>query len=102
RAPGGTLVYKGAAAASFAAKSGLSFALQALEDFRYDTLDAKVALAADGVLALGVRLQGVNPAVEQGRAIQFNLNVTESLPALLQSLRAADRITEQVERRLVQ
>ena len=102
RAPGGTLIYKGSAAASLADRSGLAFALQALEDFRYDTLDAKVALAADGVLALGVRLQGVNPAVEQGRAIQFNLNVTESLPALLQSLRAADRITEQVERRLVQ
>jgi hypothetical protein len=102
RAPGGTLVYKGAAAASLADKSGLSFALQALEDFRYDTLDAKVALAADGVLALGVRLQGMNPAVEQGRAIQFNLNVTESLPALLESLRAADRITEKVEKRFVQ
>jgi hypothetical protein len=102
RAPGGTLVYKGAAAASLAEKSGLAFALQALEDFRYDTLDAKVALAADGVLALGVRLQGMNPAVEQGRAIQFNLNVTENLPALLQSLRAADRITEKVEKRFVQ
>ena len=102
RPPGGTLVYKGAAAASLAEKSGLAFALQALEDFRYDTLDAKVALAPDGVLALGVRLQGMNPAVEQGRAIQFNLNVTESLPALLQSLHAADRITERVERKFVQ
>ena len=101
RPPGGTLVYKGAAAASLADKSGLAFALQALEDFRYDTLDAKVGLGPDGVLALGVRLQGMNPAVEQGRAIQFNLNVTESLPALLQSLRAADRITEQVERKFV-
>jgi hypothetical protein len=101
RPPGGTLVYKGAAAASFAAKSGLGFALQALEDFRFRTLDAKVGLAPDGVLALGVRLQGMNPAVEQGRAIQFNLNVTESLPALLESLRAADRITERVERKLV-
>ena len=102
RAPGGTLIYKGSAAASLADKSGLAFALQALEDFRYDTLDAKVALAADGVLALGVRLQGMNPVVEQGRVIQFNLNVTESLPALLQSLHAADRITERVERRFVQ
>jgi hypothetical protein len=48
-----------------------------------------------------VRLQGANPAVEQGRAIQFNLNLTESVPALLESLRAAERVTERVEQRFV-
>ena len=101
RAPGGTLMYKGAAASSMVAQSGFAFAFQALEDFHYDTLDANVALATDGVLALGVRLQGANPAVEQGRAIQFNLNLTESVPALLESLRAAERVTERVEQRFV-
>ncbi len=99
RPPGGTLIYKGAAASSMAAQSGVGFAFQALEDFRYDTLDANVALATDGALKLAVRLQGFNPAVEQGRAIQFNLNLSESLPALLQSLRAADNITESLEKR---
>jgi hypothetical protein len=53
------------------------------------------------VLTLGVRLQGANPAVEQGRAIQFNLNLTESVPALLESLRAADKISSKVEDRFV-
>ncbi len=101
RPPGGTLIYKGAAAASMAQKSGLAFAFKALEDFHYDTLDARVALQRDGILALGVRLQGFNPAVEAGRAIQFNLNLTESLPALLESLRAADRITDKVEQQFV-
>jgi hypothetical protein len=99
RSPGGTLVYKGAAASSMVAQSGVGFAFQALEDFHYDTLDASVALAADGALRLGVRLQGFNPAVEGGRAIQFNLNLNENLPALLQSLHAADSITDSVERR---
>jgi hypothetical protein len=101
RAPGGTLIYKGAAASSMVAQSGMGFVFQALEDFRFDTLDANVALAADGLLTLGVRLQGANPAVEQGRAIQFNLNLTESLPALLESLRAADKISSKVEDRFV-
>ena len=90
RPPGGTLVYKGAAASSMVAQSGFGFAFQALEDFRYDTLDANVVLAADGALALTVRLRGANPAVEQGRAIAFNLNLNENLRALLESLRAAD------------
>lgn len=99
RPPGGTLIYKGAAASSMVAQSGVGFAFQALEDFRYDTLDANVALATDGALKFAVKLQGFNPAVEQGRAIQFNLNLSESLPALLQSLRAADNITESLEKR---
>jgi hypothetical protein len=71
RAPGGTLMYKGAAASSMVAQSGFGFAFQALEDFRYDTLDADAGLATDGTLKLGVRLKGFNPAVENGRAIQF-------------------------------
>ncbi len=99
RPPGGTLVYKGAAASSMVAQSGFGFAFKALEDFRYDTLDANVGLAADGALALAVRLRGANPAVEEGRAIAFNLNVNENLRALLESLRAAERITNQVEER---
>ena len=99
RPPGGTLIYKGAAASSMVAQSGFGFAFKALEDFRYNTLDANVVLAADGALTLAVRLRGANPAVEEGRAIAFNLNVNENLPALLESLRAAERITDQVEQR---
>ncbi len=99
RPPGGTLMYKGAAASTMVAQSGFGFAFRALEDFRYDTLDANVALAADGALTLGVRLQGRNPTVEQGRVIQFNLNLNESLPALLESLRAAENVTDRVEKR---
>ncbi len=101
RPPGGTLVYKGAAASAMVAQSGFGFAFKALEDFRYNTLDANVVLAADGALTLAVRLRGTNPAVENGRAIAFNLNVNENLPALLESLRAAERITDQVEQRYV-
>jgi hypothetical protein len=102
RAPGGTLVYKSAASASLAAQAGMGFVFQALEDFHYTVLDAKVALATDGALVLAVRLQGRNPAVEDGRAIAFNLNLNESLPALLQSLRAADNITKGIEGKLSQ
>ena len=46
RPPGGTLIYKGAAASSMVAQTGFGFAFKALEDFRYNTLDANVALAS--------------------------------------------------------
>ncbi len=59
RPPGGTLIYKGAAASSMVAQSGVGFAFQALEDFRYDTLDANVALATDGALKLGGEAAGI-------------------------------------------
>jgi len=100
RAPGGTLAYKGASASSLVEQSGFGFAFRALEDFRYDTLDADVALAADGALKLAVRLQGANPAVEQGRPIRFNLNLSENIPALLESLRAAENAAKRVEHQL--
>jgi hypothetical protein len=100
RAPGGTLAYKGASASSLVEQSGFGFAFRALEDFRYDTLDADVALAADGALKLAVRLQGANPAVEKGRPIRFNLNLAENIPALLESLRAAENAAKRVEHQL--
>ncbi len=99
RAPGGTLHYRSGAAASMA-KTGVGFVFQALEDFRYDVLDAKVALASGGNLELAVKLNGSNPAVEKGRPITFNLNLTESIPALLTSLRAAQGITDRIEGKL--
>jgi Dicarboxylate transport len=99
RAPGGTISYKSSVGQA-TAKTGLEFVFRALEDFHYDVLHADVALTAEGDMRLGVKLHGRNPAVENGRAIQFNLNLNESLPALLQSLRAAQGITERIEGKL--
>jgi hypothetical protein len=49
---------------------------------------------------LGVRLEGHNPAVEKGRRIVYNLNVTENVPVLLESLRLQDAFTRRIERRV--
>lgn len=79
---------------------GLDFALSALQDFRYTSLDAKVDYAANGDLKLGVSLLGNNPAVEKGRAIEYNVNISENLPVLLESLRLQDKITKRIEQRV--
>lgn len=81
---------------------GLDFALLALKDYRYTQLSADVDYAANGDLQLGVSLLGRNPAVENGRPIQYNLNVRENVPTLLESLRLKDAVNASVEKRVRQ
>ncbi|MEE4302407.1 MAG: YdbH domain-containing protein [Pseudomonadales bacterium] len=99
--PGGRLRYATEPALrARLAQPGLSLALDALDDFRYRELGAFVDYEEDGTLGLRVRLAGANPEVERGRAIEFNLDVTQNLPLLLQSLRLSQTIDEAIERRL--
>ncbi len=81
---------------------GLGFAVKALEDLNYDKLHVGVDYAADGALALAVRLEGRNPAIEGGRPLHYNLNINENLPDLLNSLRLADEVSGRVEQRITQ
>lgn len=99
--PGGVIRYAGAAAAVAAAQQpGLDFALRALDDFNYQTLSATVDYAEDGTLSVAVSLVGNNPAVEHGRTIHYNLNVTENLPVLLRSLRLSDELSQGIQNKL--
>ena len=79
---------------------GLDFALRALQDFRFAMLEADIDYDAKGNLLAGIRLRGSNPAIEKGRAIHYNLNISENLPTLLASLRLQDEVNERVERRV--
>jgi len=97
RPPGGRLSYRGGFTG--ASVPGLDLAMTALRNFDYESMTADVDYGLDGTLALAVHLKGKSPDVEKGRPIHFNLNVTESVPALLESLRAAESVTERVQRR---
>ena len=87
---------------SLTGQPGLDFALQALNDFSYDSLLADVSYEPNGDLELGVALQGSNPAIEQGRRIHYNVTVSENVLALLESLKADQLITNKVEQRMNQ
>lgn len=101
RPPGGHFQYASAASiADSAGQPAVDFALRALDDFRYEYLSVAADYAEDGTLTLRVRLEGRNPAVQAGRAIHYNVNVTENIPALLTSLRLADGVTEGLQKRL--
>lgn len=79
---------------------GLDFALRALEDFSYTSLEADVDYEANGDLLAAIRLKGRNPAIEKGRPIHYNLNISENIPSLLASLRVQDDVNERIERRV--
>ena len=87
---------------SLTGQPGLDFALQALNDFSYDSLLTGVSYEPNGDLELGVALQGSNPAIEQGRRIHYNVTVSENVLALLESLKADQLITNKVEQRMNQ
>jgi hypothetical protein len=97
RAPGGHLAYLGNMPT---ANPGLDLAIRALRDFDYELLEAGADMAEDGELRLLVKLHGSSPNVENGRPIHFNLNVTENIPVLLESLRASQAMTDRVQERL--
>jgi hypothetical protein len=80
---------------------GIDFALQALADFRYTALTAVADLVHNGDLQLAVSLQGSNPAVEKGRPIHYNLNISENIFSLMQALSAQSGITTDIERRVL-
>jgi len=87
--------------AALTGQPGLDFALAALTDFRFETLESTVDYTEDGELTLGVRLEGKNPEVEKGRPIHYNLNITQNVLVLLESLRAQRAVTERLEKRVV-
>ncbi len=81
---------------------GLDFALRALEDFQYETLEADIDYDVKGDLLAAIRLRGRNAKIEKGRPIHYNLNISENLPTLLASLRLQDEINERVEKKVQQ
>jgi hypothetical protein len=79
---------------------GLDIALKALENFNYQALAVNVNYDSEGNMLLGVRLEGSNPDLENGRPVHFNLNISENIPVLLKSLRLQDNFTKTLERRI--
>lgn len=93
-APGGTLRYFDGGAAAAAGNAQLDLVNQVLSNFQYHTLTSTIDYTVDGELQLGMQLQGHNPDLGSDQPINLNLNLTDDIPALLQSLRAARDIEQ--------
>ncbi|MEH6593060.1 MAG: YdbH domain-containing protein [Halioglobus sp.] len=101
-APGGTIRYiaNESSRALAASSPELGMALDLLSDFQYEVLSSEVELDEAGNLSLGLSLAGKNPALFDGRAVNFNINLEQNLDPLLQSLRLSDKLVEQLESRI--
>ncbi|MES2817998.1 MAG: YdbH domain-containing protein [Pseudomonadota bacterium] len=72
----------------------------ALEDFHYRQLSSDVSYDEQGLLRLALRLEGQNPAIENGRPIHFSINLQEDIPTLLASLQLSDKVSELIKQRV--
>jgi len=97
--PGGT-IRLASALGTATGQPGLDFALQALTNFSYSSLEMTADFAENGDLNIAVHLQGMNPEVENGRPILYNLTISENIPVLLESLRAQYTITDRLKSRV--
>ncbi|MDP2140189.1 MAG: YdbH domain-containing protein [Gammaproteobacteria bacterium] len=97
--PGGSISYR-SAVAGVSGNAALDLVNQALSNYQYGLLEAEVDYLPSGELILAVKLEGFSPAVNRGQPININLNVTDNIPALLESLQASRNITDALQRGL--
>ncbi|QVM87098.1 YdbH domain-containing protein [Pseudomonas lalucatii] len=103
RAPGGRLQFRSERMQALGRSNpAMQLVTQSLEDFRFTTLRSRVDYDPQGKLLLAMRLEGQNPAIEQGRPIHFNINLEEDIPTLLASLQLTDKVNEIIRRRVQQ
>jgi len=92
--PGGNIRYLGTLGQGDAS---LALVRQALSNYRFDTLESSIDYSPDGELLLSMQLQGFNPELENGRRVNLNLNLSDNVPALLQSLQAGRAIEDMLQ-----
>lgn len=106
-APGGKIQMQSQKAEAMAqGNQGVRVLVDALEDFHYSVLESGVSYQEDGTLFLALRIEGYNPAVQQGQIVKLNITLEEDLPALITSLQLTDKVNtiiqERVQQRLLQ
>ena len=103
RAPGGQLQFHSERIRALGQSNpAMQLVTQSLEDFRFTTLSSQVDYNPQGKLNLAMRLEGQNPAIEQGRPIHFTINLEEDIPTLLASLQLTDKVSDIIKQRVQQ
>ena len=95
--PGGSIRYTPATPGPSSNQS-LQLVNDALANYQYQTMNTEVFYDEQGELLLSVQLQGNNPDMNDGQAINLNINITDNIPSLLKSLQASRVITDELER----
>ena len=99
KSPGGLIQYKAAPSIKQTHQS-MQFVFTVLEDFHYSVLDSNVTYDANKTLHLTLHLQGKNPNVENGRQVNFYINLEEDLPALITTMQLSNQVSETIKKRI--
>lgn len=101
REPGGYLRYRSDKLKDLAqTNAGMRQVAEALDDFHYTVMASDVDYDQQGVLVLGLQLQGSNPSLQGGRPIRLNVRLEEDIPALLASLQLSGQVSEVIQKRV--
>lgn len=95
RAPGGSIRYD--AGTTVSGNQSLDLVYQALRHYQYELMSATVDYLDTGELILAMQLQGLSPELNSGQRINLNLNISDNIPALLQSLQAAQNMNDRLQ-----
>lgn len=100
RQPGGVINYQPTMGNNAAIQQLPAYAVHALEEFHYTLLTASPLYEADGTLTIDIHTEGRSPRLNTNRPIHLNLNTSQNLLSLLQSLRYSRKLTDDLEKRL--
>lgn len=76
--------------------------LEALENFRYESLRITLDGRTDAEMDIGLHITGANPELYDGYPIEFNLNLEGELANILRSGLASYQIPERIGKRMLQ
>ncbi len=82
---------------SAATEAGVTLLLQALRDFRYESLSMTLNGETGGETDIGLRISGANPELYDGYPIALNVNVSGELYDILRQGLAAGRYARRAE-----
>ena len=77
---------------------GSEFLFRIIEDLNYHSLNIDVNYEEDGEMEMKLAIKGVSPKVDEQRPVHFNLNLQQNVLKLLQGLRYAEGVSEDIDR----
>ena len=82
-------------------QSGMTLAMQALENFQYESIKVTVSGSVKQELEADLAIKGRNPSLYGGYPIDFNLNLSGELANIIRSSMTGYRVPETIKRQLM-
>ena len=79
---------------------GSEFVFRIIENLDYDSLKIDVDFAEDGEMEMKLSIKGMSPKVDTKRPVHFNLNIQQNVLKLLQGLRYAEGLSEEIDKKM--